>query len=90
MKNNRISIDALFAYDGISPNEHADLDPRELIGSADVVVAVDVMSQRKQLLYGRQKLKDIVASGKPQMGVYLEIELDEKTDDLEKLCACSK
>ena len=87
MKTNRISIHALFAEDEINPNDSADFDLRELVKSADILYAVDVNTQQKKMIYGRKLLEKISSSGESQEAGILEIEIDQETDEYEKLCA---
>lgn len=80
-----IPIHALFAADQASPNDALETDPRELISTADIVIAVDVMTRNKSLVYGRRILEGIIASGKSKPVVVLPVELDMETDELERL-----
>jgi len=82
-----IPIHALFAEDNINPNEEWEIDPRQLVDSADVVLAVDVMTGNKALVYGRSALEEIAQSGKGRKLEVLEVELDMETDELERLLA---
>lgn len=82
-----ISIHALFAADGINPNDDVEPHPRDLMTSAEVVVAVDVMSGRESLLFGRRILEQVVAGSLDRDPVVLKVELDMETDDLERMLA---
>ena len=78
----RISIGALFDSDGTA-NEQA----RRLVKSAEIVVAVDVMTEDSQVVHGRQRLEETIAgSGATRVPIVLEVELDMDTDDLKSLC----
>jgi hypothetical protein len=82
-----IPIHALLAEDGINPNEDLDRHPRDIVSSADVVLAQDVMSGRQALVYGRTLLETI-AAGKLVDGVeVLAVELDMDSTELETLVA---
>ena len=85
-----ISIHALFAEDGINPNPESADDPREIVARADVVFAVDVMTGKKALVFGRSVLERIVAGGAAEPAQVLEVELDMKTDELERLVALTR
>jgi hypothetical protein len=79
-----IPIAALFDH-ALGPNL-AD-DPRGLLQSADVIVAVDVMSQAEALIYGREALTRISKSREAdELGV-MKVGLDVETDELERLIA---
>ncbi len=80
-----ISIDALFDESGTGPNLSA--DPRPLLNSADVVFGVDRMSGRRFLVYGVDALRHVIQTDKPRRFQVVRIELDQETDDLERLLA---
>ena len=82
-----ISIHALFHTDGINPNESGPIDPRRIMDSADVIIAVDVMSRRESLVFGRQVLASIVRENIARGVRVLRVELDMDTDELERLLA---
>jgi hypothetical protein len=82
-----IPIHALFAEDGINPNEKLTPDPRHVMADAEVVVAVDVMSGNESLMYGRRILERVVAGTLDRDPEVLKVELDMETDDLERLAA---
>jgi hypothetical protein len=80
-----IPIDALFASDGISPNP--ELDAAKMLSEAQVIIGRDVMTGHEFLLFGRDRLARIARTGVEQAAVVLKIELDQETDELEKLIA---
>jgi len=82
-----IPIHALFAEDNINPNEELACDPSELMAAVEVVFAVDVMSGGRALVYGKDVLEDIVATGQSRPVQVLGVELDMETDELERLVA---
>jgi hypothetical protein len=84
MQNDAIPIEALFG-EGLSPN--LDANPRRALHEADVILGVDVMSQREFLLFGRDAIDRIIATGKAEMCRVLRIELDQETTELEKAVA---
>lgn len=84
---NAISIDALFDTDGINPNESGNVDPRELMASADVIVGVDVMSGHETLFFGRRTLEQVAAGTESRKVSVLKVEFDMDTDELERLAA---
>lgn len=84
MTDNIIQIDALFDH-GVNPN--TEIDPRKLLDEAEVIIGVDVMSQREFLLFGRDLLKKIAEQGHSEKPSLLKIKLDQDTDELEKLIA---
>jgi hypothetical protein len=85
-----IPIHALFAADGINPNDDVEPHPRDLMTNAEVVVAVDVMSGRESLLFGRRILERVVAGSLDRDPVVLKVELDMETDDLERMTALTR
>ena len=80
-----IPINALFAADGHSPNPGS--DPRPALHAAELIIGVDVMSRHQFLVYGRRALEKATRSGKARALRTLRIELDQSTNDLERLCA---
>ena len=60
---------------------------RELLKNAEVIIGVDVMSQREFLVYGRELLSEIGESAAPREVPVLHVELDQETRELEWLCA---
>lgn len=80
-----IPLHALFAADGISPNP--DLDARQALTAADVIVGVDVMSKQEFVLYGKKTLEKIARQKKGQNISVFRIELDEDNGDLERAAA---
>ena len=82
---NRISIDALFDESGTGPNLSA--DPRPELHAADLIFGVDRMSGRKFLVYGADALRNVIKTGESESFYVLRIELDQETDDLERLIA---
>jgi hypothetical protein len=79
-----IPIEALFD-ESLGPNLSS--DPRLALHKANVIIGVDVMNQREFLVYGRNTLKRIVASGVAELVPVLRIGLDQDSDELEKLLA---
>ena len=79
-----IPIAALFD-EGVGPNRANDLRPA--LAAADVIVGVDVMSEREFLVFGRKTLQDSLASGSPIAVPAMYISLDQDTDELEQLIA---
>ena len=79
-----IPIEALFD-EGTGPNLSA--DPRPALAEAEVIFGVDVMSQRRFLVYGRKTLERISRSKKRRLCKILFIGLDQETEELEKLLA---
>ena len=83
--NNIIPLEALFAADSFDPNPEC--DPREMLHVADVVLGVDVMSQREFLVFGKKALERIVTTGVTEELAVVKIGVDQETDELEKLLA---
>lgn len=81
-----VPIDALFD-EGVGPNLSGEHDPRESLATADVILGVDVMTEREFLVYGRDALEDVTEGGEPRPMVVLRVGLDQETDELEKLIA---
>src|SRR5579864_2249585 len=86
-----IPINALFDVTGSRPNEHADFDVRKTLRAADVIVGRDVMTGHEFILYGRDAVERIAASGddSEDAGVIV-ISLDQDSDDLERIIALVK
>jgi hypothetical protein len=82
-KKNVVPIEALF---GEAPMPSLPADPRDDLADADVVVAVDVMSQREVLVYGRETLQGVVDRGAARSLQVMYIGLDLDTDELKRLC----
>lgn len=80
-----VNIDALFGDTHAEPNPAA--DPRPMLYAAKVILAVDHMTGREILVYGRKALGKIIAGGKPKKLPVLLIGLDAESDDREKLLA---
>jgi len=78
---------ALFAEDNINPNEDLARHPADVVASADVVLAQDVMTGRQALVYGRKVLEAIAAGRQADALAVLAVELDMDTDELERLVA---
>lgn len=60
---------------------------RETLKSADVVLAVDVMSRATQVLRGEELLRRVVATGQTEKMKVLGVELDMNTAELEYVAA---
>lgn len=80
-----IPINALFAADGSRPNPN--LDTRQALAAADVILGIDVMSKREFVLYGKKTLEKIARGKVGQSVSVFRIELDEDSDDLERAVA---
>lgn len=80
-----IPIEAIFDEGGFGPN--MELDPRASLELADVIFGRDVMTQHQFLLYGREALERIVESGDTEPLAALHIELDQDSEELEKIIA---
>lgn len=59
----RIPLAGLFAPDGTGLNLDADFDVRDLIDEVDVIVALDVDTGNRRVVYGREACEGIVGSG---------------------------
>jgi hypothetical protein len=86
--SDRIPIQALFAADGSSPNPAVDYRP--LLGMADLIIGVDVMTRAKFLVYGRAAIEDMARTRGPIPENLVVIELDRDTEELDQLCALVK
>ena len=82
--NTPIPIDALFD-DHCDVNESKDYRP--VLNAADIILGVDVMSEREFLVFGRQALEQIAVSGQTDQLVVVKIALDQDSTELEKLIA---
>jgi hypothetical protein len=85
----RVSLEALFAPNSFDANLDADFHPGDLVASADVILAVDIDTNREFLVYGRELLAQIAESDTSLHAAVLRVDLDmhSKTDDLERLVA---
>ena len=82
---NKIAIPINALFDGNGPNLSA--DPRGTLRKAQLIFGVDVMTRNRFLVYGRPDLERIVSTGQKMEMVMAAVELDEETDELEKLLA---
>lgn len=82
-----IPFHALFAPDNLSPNDDLAENPRDIVSAAKVILAVDVMSGDRSLVFGRELLERIAAADIAQGAEVLGVELDMETDELEHLVA---
>ena len=78
-----LPIAALFGRDHREPN--MEIDAPQILADADIIFGQDVMDQHYFLVYGRQLLKRIHKSRKPEALRVLVIEIDQETDELELL-----
>ena len=74
-----IPIHALFAADGLTLNTEPPFDARRVIENADIIFAVDVMTDHMFLVYGREALQRIASGGESKILSILKIALDEET-----------
>ncbi|MBI2808701.1 MAG: hypothetical protein HYX68_27245 [Planctomycetes bacterium] len=82
---NRVPIDALFDESGTGCNRDADFDPTDLINSADVILGVSREDGHEFLMYGKEVLARIARTGMEESANVLRVEMDQETDDLERL-----
>jgi len=83
--DNPTPIEALFSSEGMNPNP--DIDANGLMSEADVIFGVDVMTCNRFLVYGRDALKRIARIGLSEDLAVVVIELDQESEELEKLIA---
>lgn len=79
-----IPFHALYAADGKTLNTEA-FDARNIITNADIIFAVDVMTDHMLLVYGRDALQRIASGGESEILSILKIAIDEETDELQAL-----
>jgi hypothetical protein len=60
-------------------------DPERLVESAELVVAVDVMTKRQILVYGEVAMFSVEFGGASQVFQVLAVELDLDTDEVDTL-----
>jgi hypothetical protein len=82
----RVQINALFDED-FGPNKTARFDPRELVASADVILGVNIDDEHEFLVFGADYRNEFDLGCLPSGLRILRVELDQDTDDLEKLIA---
>jgi hypothetical protein len=81
-----ISIHALLAEDGVSPNVQPDFDARQILQAADVILGMDVMTRGTFIVYGRDFLANVSDARKDaQIAALIKVELDQDSDELAKL-----
>lgn len=80
---NIIPIEALL---GESPRADLPADPRDELADADVIVAVDEVSQQEFLTYGREVLQGVVDRGMAKSLQVVYVGIDRDAGELEKLC----
>ena len=79
------SVHALFDENGIKPNPSEDIV--ETLWDAEIITAVDHMTQRETILFGRKLVEQIRRSDQPRWVNVLRIGLDFDTDELDDLKA---
>ncbi len=86
---NRVAIDALFGLSKTGLNRDADFHPTDLINAADVILGVSREDGHEFLIFGREILERIATgkTGDEQPANVLRVEMDQETDDLERLIA---
>ena len=62
-------------------------DPRPDLRTADIIMGVDVMSQREFIVYGRDLLERIAAGTQAKETSMMRIGVDQDTDELQRLLA---
>lgn len=82
------SVHALFDEDGIKPNPREDVV--ETLWDAEIITAVDHMTQRETVLFGRKLIARIRRSDQPRWVNVLRIGLDFDTEELTQLKAIVK
>jgi hypothetical protein len=81
----RVAIDALFDTSGTGCNRDADFHPDDLINAADVIIGVSRADGHEFLMYGKDALERAARTGQEEPGNVLRVEMDQETDDLERL-----
>lgn len=79
------SVHALFDEDDVAPNPRGDVC--ETLWDADVITAVDHMTRRESVVYGRGLLREIRASDRPKWVRVIRVGVDLGTDELPRLLA---
>jgi len=79
-----IPFHALYAADGKTLNSEA-FDARKVITNADIIFAVDVMTDHMLLVYGREALQRIATGSESEVLSILKIAIDEETEELHTL-----
>jgi hypothetical protein len=80
-----VPLEAFFDLNGVGPNRSHDPKP-ELI-AAEIILGVDVMTQNEFLVYGRERLGQILMGNEDVEVTVLRIGVDQETEELEKLTA---
>jgi hypothetical protein len=80
----RLPLEALIGEDG-GPNRAAHFDPWELVDAADVIFAVDIDTEDEVPVFGRDFLESVSAGGAAVPARVLHVEIDQDTEDLERL-----
>lgn len=82
------SVHALFDEDGVKPNPGEEIV--ETLWEADIITAVDHMTQCETVLFGRKLIEQVRRSDHPRWVRVLRIGLDRDTDELARLKAIIK
>ena len=80
-----VPIHAILDESETGPNPS--FDARQALHDAEVILGVDVMSEREFLVYGSETLRLIVANKRPADCRVLRIGIDQESDELERLLA---
>jgi hypothetical protein len=83
----RVLIGALFDETGVGKNRAAGFDPFDLVAAADVILGVDTGSGHEFVLFGRPAWERAAGDEGDAAGRVLRVELDQATDDLERMVA---
>jgi len=62
-------------------------DPRSDLHAADIIMGVDVMSQREFIVYGRDLLERIAAGTQATEASMMRIGIDQDADELQRMIA---
>jgi hypothetical protein len=60
-------------------------DPERIVGSADLIVAIDVMTKRQILVYGEVAMFPVEFGGESKIFQVLAVELDLDTEEISTL-----
>jgi hypothetical protein len=80
-------FDALFDLDGVRPNRSSEEDVWGTLRDAEVITAVDHMTGREVVVFGRELLRRLVETGGRRWADVLRVGLDFDAGELPRLRA---
>ena len=85
MPDDSIPVHAMFAAEGVGPNEEN--ESWDTIEDADIILGLDVMSRNEFLIFGKDLLQEIVAGNSTVEARIIRVSMDQETNELERFLA---